>query len=210
MSAEDDNELGSSIHWARAYDLGTRFMFLGRGRAFRGRLLDLALVKEGEGFLDIGCGPGRLVVEACRRVGSLGGAYGVDLSPQMIMLARRKATRECPAADFRQASAQHLPFDNGFFDAVVCSFVMHHLPDDSERRIAVGEMHRVLRKGGRLVLVDFAKPRSSGPAARGIGHHLGDGDMNSYPSMMTEAGFERVDTGVVAMRYPHFVRGYAR
>ncbi|MHB8895850.1 MAG: class I SAM-dependent methyltransferase [Candidatus Geothermincolia bacterium] len=201
---------GTPIRWARAYDFGTRFMYLGRGKSFRRRLLDLAMLKDGEGFLDVGCGPGRLVVDACHRVGSLGAAYGVDLSPQMVKLARNKAKKDCPAAEFQQAMAQRLPFDDGFFDAIVTSFVMHHMPDDFERRLAFREMHRVLRKGGRLVVVDFAVPKGRGPAARGLDHHLKDGDTRRYPSMMRQAGFARIDTGVVALRYPRFVRGYAQ
>lgn len=87
MAQETFANMGSPIHWARMYDLGTRFMMLGRGNSFRRRVLDLALLKDGEGFLDIGCGPGRLVMEACKRVGRLGAVYGVDLSPQMMHLA---------------------------------------------------------------------------------------------------------------------------
>lgn len=210
MAPDTDHKQGNAIHLARGYDLGTRLLFLGRSKAFRRRVLDLALLKAGEGFLDIGCGPGRLVVEGCKRVGSLGGAYGVDLSPQMVKLARKKAHRDCPSADFRQASAQHLPFDDGFFDVVVSTFVMHHLPDEFERRIAFREIHRVLRKGGRIVIVDFAKPKGSGPAARGMGHHMGDGDLSKYPAMLRQTGFARIDSGVVALRYPHFVRGFAQ
>ena len=63
---------GEPITWARLYDLGMTLMFLGRGRKMREKILDLALLKDGEGFLDVGSGPGELVIAACERVGTLG------------------------------------------------------------------------------------------------------------------------------------------
>lgn len=208
MAPETFSSMGSPIHWARTYDLGTRFMMLGRGNSFRRRVLDLALLKNGEGFLDIGCGPGRLVMEACKRVGRLGAVYGVDISPQMIHLARKKAARSCPNAEFRQAAAQALPFDAGFFDAITISFVVHHLPNDQEKLRAFREMHRALRKGGRLVVVDFVADEA-GLFSHMITGHMAGGGAERYPDMMRAAGFGRIDTGVAALGIPHFVRGYA-
>jgi ubiquinone/menaquinone biosynthesis C-methylase UbiE len=76
---------------------------------------------------------------------------GIDLSPAMLGIARDRATALGLAADLREASADALPFPDGSFDTVVCTVSLCNIPDD---RAAIGEMFRVLRPGGRLVLLD--------------------------------------------------------
>jgi len=205
LDQHDPEADGIPIHWARSYDLGTQLLLFGRSRKFRQKLLDLALLKSGEGFLDVGCGPGRLVLAACHRVGPLGIACGADISPQMIKLARRKAVKSCPAAEFVQAPGQSLPFDTGYFDAVATVFVVHHLRGDHEKVRAFEEMRRVTRKKGRVLIVDFKAGGGSGPFAR----HMADGDINRYPYLLKEAGFGEVDTGELMMGMVRFVRAYA-
>ena len=197
---------GEPITWARLYDLGTTLMFLGRGRKTREKILDLALLKEGEGFLDVGSGPGELVIAACARVGTLGGAFGVDLSIQMVRLACKKAARQCHRAEFHQAPAQELPFEDSSFDAITCVLVAHHFPGDHEKSRAFNEMRRVLRHGGRMVIVDFMVPKGR---AAFLARHFSDGDMRRYPSLMKSAGFTRIDKGKVGVGPLYFVRGYA-
>jgi ubiquinone/menaquinone biosynthesis C-methylase UbiE len=76
---------------------------------------------------------------------------GIDFSPPMLDLARQRAAQLGRAADLRQADALALPFPDESFDAVVCTFALCAIPDD---RRAVGEMSRVLRPGGLLLLAD--------------------------------------------------------
>ncbi|MDQ5814950.1 MAG: methyltransferase domain-containing protein [Actinomycetota bacterium] len=84
---------------------------------------------------------------------------GLDLSPEMIDIARRRATELGREVDLRVGDAHALPFDAGSFDAVLCTFSLCNIP---EPRLAVAEMKRVLRPDGHLVLVDHigsdAKP----------------------------------------------------
>lgn len=119
---------GRTIRWARGYDLGVEAMYFGRGDRYRRRLLDLAEVKAGDRVLDVGCGPGRLVLAACERAGQSGEADGIDPSAQMVALATRKALKAGLSALFVQAAAEKLPFDDGYFDAVTSSLVVHHIP----------------------------------------------------------------------------------
>jgi ubiquinone/menaquinone biosynthesis C-methylase UbiE len=81
---------------------------------------------------------------------------GVDLSPGMLALARERAAELGREIQLREADAQALPFDEGSFDTVVCTLSLCTIPDE---RSAIGEMWRVLRPGGRLLLLDHIGSR---------------------------------------------------
>ncbi len=76
---------------------------------------------------------------------------GIDASPAMLAIARRRAAGLGLQAELREADAQALPFPDASFDTVVCTLALCCIPSD---RTAISEMHRVLRPGGRLVLLD--------------------------------------------------------
>jgi ubiquinone/menaquinone biosynthesis C-methylase UbiE len=82
---------------------------------------------------------------------------GIDLSPSMLDVARRRASERRRPVELRQGDAHSLPFDDASFDTVVCTLSLCAIPDDDR---AIGEMHRVLRPGGRLVLVDHVSSSS--------------------------------------------------
>ncbi|WP_433381065.1 class I SAM-dependent methyltransferase [Actinoplanes sp. CA-142083] len=113
-----------------------------------GDLLDAARVTAGTRLLDLACGPGQATAEAAGRGAT---AVGIDLSPAMVALAR---TRH-PALEFREASAEELPFPASSFDAVAGNFLLHHL---AEPRIVLAECARVLAPGGRLALTAWDLP----------------------------------------------------
>jgi ubiquinone/menaquinone biosynthesis C-methylase UbiE len=102
---------------------------------------------EGD-VLEVAIGTGRNLRYYGAGVGAL---TGVDLSPKMISRARDRARELGLAADLRVGNAQDLEFPDESFDTVVCTISLCNIPDD---RAAISEMHRVLRPGGRLVLVD--------------------------------------------------------
>lgn len=131
-------------HLAAAYD---RMIGHITGRV-AGPLLDAARVTTGTRMLDLACGPGYAAAAAARR-GAV--PVGVDLSPAMVALARYRH----PGLDFREASAEALPFASSRFDAVVGNFVLPHL---SEPEVVVGECVRVLKPGGRLALSAWDRP----------------------------------------------------
>src|SRR3712207_1423477 len=82
---------------------------------------------------------------------------GIDLSPAMLRIARKRAEELGVDADLREGDAQQLPFAGAFFDTVVCTFSLCTIPDD---RRAIAEMKRVLRLGGRLLLLDHVRASS--------------------------------------------------
>ena len=186
-------------------------MYFGRGNRYRSRLLDLAEVKAGDKVLDIGCGPGRLVLAACERVGQSGEALGIDPSAQMVALATHKALKAGLSARFVQAAAETLPFDDGYFDAVTSSLVVHHILGDDLKRKAFGEMRRVLKDVGRLLVVDFAVPESGPlrPFAKLLGGHMHATTIDDYPELMESAGLAPVDTGEAGFKVFRYVLGRA-
>ncbi|MFI9510871.1 methyltransferase domain-containing protein [Nocardia sp. NPDC052566] len=119
-----------------------------RMRAWAGAVLD---VRAGERALDIGSGTGSEVLEFARRVGEDGAAVGVDPNPAMIAVAERRAAAAGLTARFVDGSAYQLPFEDASFDAVRCERVYQHLDDPAA---ATAEIARVLRPGGRVILID--------------------------------------------------------
>ena len=107
--------------------------------------------------LEVGVGTGRNLPLYAPEVD----LTGIDLSRQMLTRARDRATRLHRPAQLCLADAQRLPFPDATFDSVVATLTLCSIPDD---RVAVTEMARVLRPGGRLVLLDHVA--SSRPAVR--------------------------------------------
>jgi len=199
---------GRTIRWARLYDLGTTLLSFGRLSALHRKIVELAGVTPGERVLDVGCGPGRLAIVAGAVAGPAGETCGVDPAPEMVELARRNAARAGIRVRFEVGVIEALPYPNDYFDVVLSSLMLHHLPDDLKRR-GLAEVRRVLEPGGRVVAVDFgATPRE------GIGHLLcvlrlrtGWDHAERLRGMLREAGFDAVEMGATGFRALAFVRG---
>ncbi|GAA1882048.1 class I SAM-dependent methyltransferase [Asanoa iriomotensis] len=122
---------------------------------------------------------------------------GVDLSPEMLARARRRAADLGRAADLHEADAEHLPFGDASFDTVACAFSLCSIPNP---RGAIGEMWRVLTPGGTLLLVDHIGA-SSTPlhAAQWLTERLtiplaGEHFTRRQLPLVEAAGFEIVET----------------
>ena len=127
---------------------------IGLGLPFRLETLRHAALRSGDRVLDVGCGTGVLTRLAAETVGMTGEVIGVDPAPKMIAVARANATRAGSRAQFRPAVIEGLPFEDGRFDVVLSSLMLHHLPPDV-KQAGVEEVYRVLKPGGRFVVVDF-------------------------------------------------------
>lgn len=133
----------------------------GKPRVVRGMLESLGLPPDAR-VLDVGCGRGQVLIEAAKRLPA-GRAVGVDLwrrgdqSGNDRRTTLENAAREGVAERVKvhDGDARRLPFDDGCFDAVVSSLVVHNIPDRAGRADAVREMARMLRPGGSLALLDF-------------------------------------------------------
>lgn len=112
-------------------------------------LLRAADLQPGERVLDVGCGTGLIARRAAETVGKDGSVTGVDLSPEMIEYATSLPRPEGAPTDWRQGDATALPFPDGEFDVVLSQLALMFVED---RSAAIGEMHRVLTHGGRVVI----------------------------------------------------------
>jgi demethylmenaquinone methyltransferase/2-methoxy-6-polyprenyl-1,4-benzoquinol methylase len=142
---------------AGRYDLLNSLMSAGLHHRWRERAADRAELSAGDAALDVCCGTGDLTLEIAGRVAPGGTVVGCDFSEPMLDLAREKArARGVSSVRFEWADALNLPYDAGRFDAVTVGFGLRNFAD---RDRGLREMARVLRPGGRLVVLEFTRPR---------------------------------------------------
>jgi ubiquinone/menaquinone biosynthesis C-methylase UbiE len=172
-------------------------------------LLDRVGLAPGDRLLDIACGTGIVARLAKTRLGARGHVVGVDLSPQMLAVARTAA----PDVEWREGNASALPLHDGeTFDVVTCQQGLQFFPD---KQAAVREMRRALGAGGRLAVATW-RPLEDIPfflaLHRNAERHLGPfadarhslGDANAVQSLLDAAGLRdvRVDVVSLTVRFP--------
>jgi demethylmenaquinone methyltransferase / 2-methoxy-6-polyprenyl-1,4-benzoquinol methylase len=136
---------------ARFYDLLNTVLSGGRDAAWRRRAAQATALRPGDSALDICAGTGKLSRLLRRRVGAQGRVVGIDFSTAMLAVARRRV----PHVEFREGDATRLDgVADGSVDAVTVAFGLRNVVD---RRAAVAEAFRVLRPGGRYVILEFAR-----------------------------------------------------
>lgn len=199
-------EANRGIDFPRVYDLLLLLLTRGRDRAYQEDLLNLASVAPGDRVLDIGCGTGTQAIATWRRTQPGGSVVGVDISPNMLAVACGKAHRTGFDIAFQHADAAQLPFEDDRFDVVTITTVMHMVPE-SRRRLSLREASRVLRRGGRLLLIDYAG--DPGQRSHWTAKHGAHGrfDLHSLRGPLSEEGFEEVDGGPLDWLSLHFLRG---
>ncbi len=176
------------------------------------RVAQAASLRPGDRVLDVACGTGVLARAAAERIAPGGSVTGLDSSEAMIAVAKRIA----PAIEWREASAESLPFDDRSFDAVVSQFGLMFFAD---RAAALREVRRVLRERGRLALAVWDALERSAPFSalarlldRLVGRPAADalrapfslGDPDAIVALFRDAGFSwvRIRTEDGPVRYP--------
>jgi demethylmenaquinone methyltransferase / 2-methoxy-6-polyprenyl-1,4-benzoquinol methylase len=180
---------------AGVYDRMNSVMTAGLHHQWRRRAADLAAVRPGQRALDVATGTGDLALELARRVAPGGAVVGADFSERMLELARTKATLERAAGRvpaeapvrFETANALELPYGDDEFDAATVGFGARNFSDLGR---GLAEMTRVVRPGGRVVVLEITTP--TGPPLSTfldlwfdrlipvLGRVAGDADAYSY------------------------------
>jgi arsenite methyltransferase len=163
----------------------------------------VAELREGEVVLDLGSGGGIDVLLSAKRVGPTGLAYGVDMTDEMLDLARRNADEAgVTNADFLKGEIENIPLPDASVDVVISNCVIN-LSTDKPR--VLREIHRVLRRGGRVGVTDVVAEDRLSPeerAERGsyVGCIAGALSRSEYEEGLREAGFADV-----TVRFTHRV-----
>lgn len=177
-------------------------------------ILDLLELRPGERVVDIACGTGVVARLAARRVTPGGAVTGLDLNEGMLAVARRLPLPPGVTIDWRQGSAEALPIADAATDAITCQLGLMFFPD---RLKALGEMHRVLKPGGRVAIGVWTGPSPyftaqrealrryvSPEAASSSAVAFSLGDRGELEGLVKSAGFRDVAVHEVRMtlRFP--------
>ncbi|MBN1547330.1 MAG: methyltransferase domain-containing protein [Syntrophaceae bacterium] len=150
---------GRTLDYAAAvYDVLSPLMTFGREKRMGRTALELLELTGQENVLDIGCGTGSLTIEASERLLPSTGAcaVGIDAAARMIRRARKKAAG-LQQVRFEVSAAERLTYDSDTFDCALSTFFFHHI-DFELKVMALNEMWRVLKNGGKAVIVDVDTP----------------------------------------------------
>ena len=171
-------------------------------------------LKSGDVVVDLGSGAGRDVFLAAERVGPAGRAIGIDMTPEMLSLARRNAEKFTAATglanvEFRKGFIEDLPVDDASADLVISNCVINLSPDKPK---VFREIYRVLKAGGRMVVSDIVLNRPLPDSVKN------DGDLyaaciagallrEDYLGAIRAAGFKKIEIASDVGRKPADVRG---
>ena len=217
---------------ATKYDVMNDLMSMGVHRLWKRFTIDSSAVGKGHRVLDLAGGTGDLAAKFSKLVGSGGEVVLADINGSMLEVGRQRLLDKGIMSNvrFAQANAECLPFPNNYFDCITIAFGLRNVTDKDK---ALRSMYRVLRPGGRLLVLEFSKPIVPGVAplydwysfnllpmmgklvaddetsyrylAESIRMHP---DQDKLEAMMKEAGFDRTEYfnlsgGIVALH-----RGY--
>src|SRR2546426_7651552 len=156
----------------------------------------LARLNPGETVLDLGSGGGIDVLLSARRVGPTGKAYGLDMTDEMLDLARENQRKSgVKNVEFLKGEIEQIPLPDASVDVIISNCVIN-LSADKDRVLA--EAFRVLRPGGRFAVSDVVTRGEMLPAIRQsvllwVGCVAGALEENEYRSKLASAGFEKID-----------------
>ena len=214
---------------ADKYDVMNDLMSMGLHRIWKAFTIQVSGVRTGDRVLDVAGGTGDLSSAFVKRVGETGEVWLTDINNAMLTKGRDRLLDEGSVVPAAQCDGEKLPFPSDYFDVVTVAFGLRNM---THKEVALAEMHRVLRPGGRLLVLEFSKvweplapaydlysfkllpwlgqkiakdPDSYRYLAESIRMHP---DQETLKSMMEAAGLERVEyfnmaAGIVALH-----RGY--
>lgn len=156
----------------------------------------IASLQPGETVLDLGAGGGFDCFLAARAVGKTGNVIGVDMTPDMVTLARSNARKvNATNIDFRLGEIEHLPVADGSIDVILSNCVINLSP---EKQAVFDDAFRVLKVGGRLAISDIVMIAPMPEASRNDASSLcgcigGAAPLDEVKAMLARAGFESIE-----------------
>ena len=193
------------------YDPLVRFIssFFDGEESLRRLTIDKMDLKPGQKVLDVCCGTGTLCAMIAEEIGSDGEVVGVDLSENMLKKAEKRREDNIR---FCYANAEEIPYADGYFDRASVTFGLHEMPH-LVRMNVLREMRRVLKPGGKIIVLDYAYPKRTlavllfkiwmlveGATAR-------DFIRRDLSSMIRDAGFDVIEQNVYWMNTIQIVSG---
>jgi demethylmenaquinone methyltransferase / 2-methoxy-6-polyprenyl-1,4-benzoquinol methylase len=139
---------------AERYDVMNDLMSLGLHRAWKAFAVSVARPRPGERVLDVAAGSGDLAAALSRKTQPGGEVWITDINHRMLERGRDRLLDEGLAAPAVQCDAERLPFPSGYFDCVTVGFGLRNM---TRKEAALAEMARVLKPGGRLMVLEFSK-----------------------------------------------------
>ncbi len=157
-TADKEKRVADVFHSVAAkYDIMNDLMSFGVHRLWKCFTIEYSGVRRGQRVLDIAGGTGDLTLKFSRLVGSEGQVVLADINDSMLKVGRDKLQDRGAGANIRfvQANAEALPFPDNYFDCITIAFGLRNVTD---KDAALASMARVLKPGGRLLVLEFSKP----------------------------------------------------
>lgn len=144
---------------AAKYDVMNDLMSMGIHRLWKRFTIEMSGVRAGDKVLDIAGGTGDLTIKFSQIVGKDGQVILADINASMLSVGRDKLIDQgiTGNVDYVQANAEELPFPDNTFDCITIAFGLRNVTDKDK---ALRSMHRVLKPGGRLLVLEFSKPKN--------------------------------------------------
>ena len=139
---------------ASRYDVMNDLMSVGMHRAWKAYTVLVANVKEGQRVLDIAGGTGDLAMAFASKVGASGQVVHTDINEAMLLEGRNRLLDAGVSLPTLVCDAEHLPFADAYFDVVTVAFGLRNM---THKDVALREMSRVLKPGGKLLVLEFSK-----------------------------------------------------
>ncbi len=139
---------------ASKYDVMNDLMSAGLHRVWKRFAIEIAAVRAGEKILDVAGGSADLSRQFAKRVGSSGQVWLTDINNAMLRVGRDRMTDDGLLTPVAQCDAEKLPFPDNYFDCVSIAFGLRNV---THKDVALREMQRVLKPGGRLLVLEFSK-----------------------------------------------------
>jgi demethylmenaquinone methyltransferase / 2-methoxy-6-polyprenyl-1,4-benzoquinol methylase len=224
-SEKADKVAGVFHSVANKYDIMNDLMSLGMHRVWKLFTTGVANIQVGQKILDIAGGTGDLALAFSKKVGPTGEVWLSDINSSMLEVGRDRLIDQGAILPCVQLDAENIPFPKNYFDLVTVSFGLRNM---THKELALKEMYRVIKPGGRTMVLEFSKPidqlkpiydiysfkvlpwlgkkiandsESYQYLAESIRMHP---DAESLKQMMLDSGFDRVDVhrltgGIVAL-----------